>query len=284
MTFYLNPNDLKKFAICLKNIENPMRNIARLISHIKNVPYHHILFNREKIEMRDEEYTIFLNFLYRLMKNEPISKIINKKEFYGFEFFTNEYTLDPRFETEIIVDIFRKYISNTSQNLNILDLGCGTGCIGISIMNIYKNVYVDFVDIENKTLGVCMMNARKYNVLDRSNFIQSNWFQNIHKKYDTIVSNPPYISTDYKLDRSVLFDPYISLFSGKNGMDSYREIIPNIHKFLVKNGHAFIEIGFDQYNQIMSLIHDNFNIKFIECIKDLNGIDRTFVIQNISED
>ena len=167
--------------------------------------------------------------------------------------------------------MFTKYYTNTNEHLKILDLGCGTGCIGLSILLLYNNAELHLVDISQKALEIAEINAKSLEVIDRCKLIKSNWFEKINNTYDVIVSNPPYISNDYKLDKEVLYDPPEALFSGSDGMNAYNVILPEASLYLKSNGKLFIEIGYNQLSKIKQL---NTNLKIIDITKDLNNIDR----------
>ena len=146
-----------------------------------------------------------------------MSTIIGKKEFYAREFFVNSQTLDPRPETELIIDLVKSLEEKISQPTKILDLGTGTGCIIISLyLELYKKISVlaDATDISSESLEIAKKNARRHNIDNKINFFKSNWFSNVKNKFDIIVSNPPYIK---KSEINFLptgvkrFDPLISL-------------------------------------------------------------------------
>lgn len=256
-----------------KNVSE--REFLILLADVLKSSYSKLFFETE-FNLSDFEFEKLLTYLERRSMSEPISKILEKKEFYGINFKTNQHTLDPRPETELIIDMFQKYYQDKNQKLSILDLGSGTGCIGLSILSLYKNATVDFVDISQKALDVAIQNSKNLEFFDRSKFIISNWFENITEKYDVIVSNPPYISENFDLEPEVLYDPSIALFAGSKGMDAYEVIIPNVSNYLYENGKLFLEIGFDQKQKILTL---NNNLKVLEIAKDISGIDRTFIFE-----
>lgn len=253
------------------------RELVRIICHILNKEYTDVFFSNHLVFTK-EQYQKFIEFIYRRYNDEPLAKIIGSKEFYGLTYETSKDTLDPRPETELIIDLFQKYFPEKTQNINILDLGCGTGCISLTLLNIYENSSATLVDISHDALDVASKNATNLGVSGKCKFVVSDWFENIddNQKYDVIVTNPPYISSDYKLDRSTLYDPHISLFSGNDGMDSYKVIIPSAHKFLQQGGLLFVEIGFDQKSAVINLAK---NLTVIEVGVDISDIDRTIVFK-----
>lgn len=246
-----------------------------LLSNILKQEYSKLFFAKSH-QLSDKDYEKLKLNLSRRSKCEPIAKIVGEKEFYGFKFYTTQDTLDPRPETEILIELFKEYYQNTSQALKILDLGAGTGCIGITLLKLYSNASCCFVDISPKALDVARKNARLHEVDQKSQFIISDWFQSVHGDFDAIVSNPPYVETEYPLDKATSYDPAIALFAGTDGMDAYKDILPNVSKHLLPEGFLFIEKGFDQ--QIEKITPD---LKLLCTKKDLSQINRACVFKRL---
>ena len=266
----LSKDDLKKLS---QRNDVSIHEILLLLTDVLKTDYPKLFFEKS-FEIPDEKFDIFKSFVKRRAGGEPIAKIIQKKEFYGLQFKTTRDSLDPRPETELIVDIFRKYHEDSTKKLKILDLGSGTGCLGITLLKLYQNAECLFVDLSQKALAIAKENAKNLGVFDRSKFLISNWFEKVVGPFDVIVSNPPYVSKDYKLDQETLFDPEMALFAGIDGMDAYRMILPDASKYLNPNGILIIEIGFDQADEIKTIPTD---LKLIEIEKDLSGIERACV-------
>ena len=247
-----------------------------LLSNILKSDYSEIFFKKD-FEISEAELETLISFLERRGRGEPIAKIIENKEFYGLNFKTTSATLDPRPDTETIIDLFKDYHPNNLEKINILDLGSGTGCLGITILTLFPNATCCFSDISLEALDIAKENAVRLGVFDRSTFRISNWFENINEVFDAIVSNPPYVSDDYELDRETLYDPKIALFAGHDGLDAYNIILPQSQIHLNQNGLLFIEIGFDQLKKIKNITH---NLKLIKIGQDLSGIDRVIVFRN----
>ncbi len=246
-----------------------------LLAHILKTEYSRLFFEKS-YEISEDDYKNLHLFLSRRNEGEPISKILEKKEFYGFSFKTTKDTLDPRPETELLIDLFKKYHLYNSQNLQILDLGAGTGCIGITLLKLFSNTVCCFADISEKALSITRENATMHQVLDRSEFVLSDWFKNIHRNFDVIISNPPYVAANYELDRATLYDPKIALFAGSDGMDAYRSILPSASKYLKPAGLLLLEIGYDQAEKIKQISSD---LKLLRMEKDLAGIRRACIFR-----
>ena len=205
--------------------------------------------NYHEIDNNEIDEELISQILNERVKGKPLAKIINEKGFWKKIFYTDENTLDPRADSEIIVEQLlidcNKFINR--EKLRFLDLCCGTGCLGISIIDDLDNSFCDFIDISEQALAVCKKNITKFKKQNNTKLFHSNLFENYPinrlKNIDIIVCNPPYIPTrNYlNLDKETLYDPRISLDGGKLGMDYYVKII----NFLVSiefNGVIYFEI------------------------------------------
>lgn len=197
-----------------------------------------------------------------LEQGVPVQKIIGFIDFDDLKINVNRKVLIPRYETQEVVN---KALSFIEDNNRVLDLCTGSGYIGLTIKQKCKSCEVILSDIEEEAILQSTENA-KQNKLDVE-IIKSDLFKNINGKFDVIVSNPPYIPTSNKLDKSVIdYDPSIALFGGKDGNDFYRQIIKEAPEFLKENGVLVLEISDDNVEYISS---ENFTIE-----KDINGKNR----------
>ena len=216
-------------------------------------------------------------YLSRIEKRKmhiPLQYIINKQNFYGLDFYVDESVLIPRYDTENIVD---RIVKDCKENkcLSVLDLCTGSGCIAVSLKKCgFEKVYA--ADISDKALAVAKHNS-KLNNADII-FLQSDLYENFPKeiRFDIIVSNPPYISTDEiaRIEKQVRdFEPKLALDGGRDGLDFYKKIINLSKNFLNNKGRLYLEIGYDQSKDVVDLAkkegYDN-----IVIIKDLSGRDR----------
>jgi release factor glutamine methyltransferase len=213
-------------------------------------------------------------WLERRLKSEPLSRIKGIREFWSLPFYINEHTLDPRPETELIVEavIARSDVSTE----RILDLGTGSGCILISLLYELKNATGVGVDINQGALDIAKINASQNGVSERTTFVESNWGENLKEQFDIIVSNPPYIPTTdiEELEKTVKdYDPHLALDGGADGLDCYRLIAKNMKHLLKEDGFFLFEIGQGQRRQVEEILkHEGFGNLF--SLKDYNGIER----------
>lgn len=213
-------------------------------------------------------------------QGKPLSRIYGLREFYGLNFNLSTETLDPRPETELIVDLALTFLKD-KPNARMLDLGTGTGCIPISIAKNVPSVTGLAVDLSDNALQTAQQNAEKHQVQTRMTFRASNWFETIkNETFDLITSNPPYIdSKDIEnLSESVRhFDPILALDGGPQGITPYDIIFSNLKKHLNPGGKALLEIGINQCGQIHRLA-EKYRIRIKAIHPDLAGIPRVVEI------
>lgn len=268
---------LKHGKDCLKKAEIESYSIDSELLLMKALGFGKTeLFTKDDYLLTDEEFDKFNSFLKRREKAEPIAYIIGRQEFMGLEFKVNEFTLIPRPDTEVLVEKVIEEVKKHSFK-TFLDIGTGSGAIAVSVLKYIDDVRFDAVDISEEAIKKAQENAVLNNVADRINFIKSNIYENIiNKKYDVIVSNPPYIRTDVieDLEKNVKdYEPFSALDGGCDGLYFYREITQGAVSRLNENGMLFFEIGYDQGEEV-SLIMSNLGFKEICVLKDLAGLDR----------
>lgn len=231
------------------------------------------LYTNTEYVLKEEELEKFLNLFNRRLKCEPIAYILGKCEFMGMDFLLDNNTLIPRPDTEILVEKAIDII-NKNKFKNVIDIGTGSGAIAISLGK-YCNINIDGVDINEKALIVAQKNS-EINKIKNINFIQSDIFSKVDKKYDVIISNPPYIKTDEikSLEKNVKdYEPLLALDGGENGLIFYENIVNNSKKYLKDKGYLMFEIGYEQANDVKKMMEDN-NFYNITVLKDLSGLDR----------
>jgi len=207
-----------------------------------------------------------------LLEDMPVQHIIGKTHFYEDSFFTPPGIFIPRPETELIIDCIQNDFKSLSEK-TVLDIGCGSGCIGITLASLYKNFDVTGIDISNKAINIATKNAKQLKVTN-IDIRKQNIFDMKPKKFDIIVSNPPYLGINEipHLDNAVKnYDPLQALSDKEDGLKFYKHFINNISELLKIDGSMYFEIPKSTItNQIIDMIHNNSNIESI-FFKDLEG-------------
>ena len=262
-------------------IPNPYLDSEILLSEIINRDKKHIILNSKEI-LNSQQINSFNNFIERRKKGEPIAYLINKKEFWKDEFYVNRDVLIPRPDTELIVEEILRIYSKKSQ-LQILDIGTGSGCILLSIIKERLNFYGTGIDISKKSINVSKINAKLLNLTNRVKFIHSSVDNFNNGKYDIIVSNPPYIellNLKYLEKDVVNFEPKLALSGGFDGFSKIRKVISKASILIKKNGKFILEIGFNQKNKVKKILKEE-GFYTNKVIKDYGNNDRCVISTKI---
>ena len=260
---------------------NPQLDSEILLSNSIKRDKKHIILNPKEI-LNSEQLEKFNSLIERRKKGEPIAYLINKKEFWKDEFFVNKDVLIPRPDSELIIEQVLKIYSKDVQ-LQVLDIGTGSGCILLSILKERSNFYGTGIDISKKSINVSKFNAKQLNLTNRVKFFHSSVDNFNNGKYDMIVSNPPYIeqlSLKYLEKDVVNFEPKLALSGGFDGFSKIRKVINKASILIKKNGKFILEIGFNQKNKVIKILkEEGFYIN--KAIKDYGNNDRCIISTKI---
>ena len=263
------------------NIQNPYLDSEILLSKVINKDRKYILLN-SKENLKTVYLDRFNNFIKRRKKGEPIAYITNKKEFWKDTFYVNKNVLIPRPDTELIIEQVLKIYLKEAQ-LQVLDIGTGSGCILLSILKERFNFYGTGIDISKKSINVSKINADKLRLTNRVKFIHSSVDNFKIGKYDLIVSNPPYIESlnlKYLENDIVNFEPMLALNGGFDGFSKIRKVINRASNLIKRNGKFILEIGFNQKNRVKEILRkEGFYIN--KSIKDYGNNDRCIISTKI---
>lgn len=217
----------------------------------------------------------------RLNNGEPVQYIVGNVDFYGYKINVNKNVLIPRFETEeLIFKTINLIKKNLNENIKVLDIGTGSGCISIALKKEIPGLDITAVDISEDALVVAKNNALENNC--EINFIKSDLFNNIDDKYDLIISNPPYISYDEQImDIVKKNEPHLALYAKNNGLYFYEEIIKNSSNYLNDKNIIAFEIGYLQAKEIKKMAHKYYPNSNIIIEKDMQEKDRFVFIINL---
>tara|TARA_Y100000590_G_scaffold204433_2_gene231844 strand:- start:825 stop:1670 length:846 start_codon:yes stop_codon:yes gene_type:complete len=276
-------NILEKGTLILKNnsILTASSDAEMLLSISTSKSREKILLNLEQ-ELNKNEIKNYIKLINRRKKKEPISFITGKRFFWKSEFIINKSVLTPRFETEFLVEELLK-IYKFSNNINVLDIGVGSGCILISLLKEkikWKGVGLDISDLAIKIGNI---NAKIQQVSNRIRFVNSDIDKFFLGKYDLIVSNPPYINkVEYNnLDLGVKgYEPKIALYGGVDGLRIIEKIVKKSKYILKKKGILAMEIGINQHYKVSKLLKNN-GFFILKTIKDYQNIKRCLIAKKI---
>lgn len=217
----------------------------------------------------------------RRIAREPVHRILGFREFYGLRFMLSPETLEPRPDTEVLVDAVLRHARQLfgSRPGRILDLGTGTGAILLALLSELPGFSGVAADISAGALETARLNAQINHISERFSAVETDWFAKIEGRFDIIVSNPPYIKTDIiaELEPDVrIFDPDLALDGGTDGLDAYRAIANGAAAFLSDDGVIGLEIGYDQKQAVTDLLLTQ-GYTLIESVTDYGGNDRALI-------
>ncbi len=215
----------------------------------------------------------YFNLIKRRSLNEPVEYITNSVSFYSREFFIKKGVLIPRPETEILIDKTLKIIQKF-KNIKVAEIGVGSGVISIMLALLKKDIKIVATDISKEAIEVAKINAKRFKVEDKITFVKTSFLDTIKEDFDIIISNPPYISNYFEIEKNLTYEPKRALFGGKIG----DEILKNIIDLAIKKRVKFLacEMGYDQLEPLKSYMIQKGVIKF-EFYKDLSSHDRGFI-------
>jgi len=264
-------------------IETPTLEAGVILCHVLGCDKIYI-YTHGDAELHPSQEKKYFELLEKRTSGVPVQHITGCQEFMSLPFKVNEHVLIPRQDTEILVEAVMDWVKNQKRQIRdeikIMDIGTGSGCIAVSLAYYIENSVITAIDISEMALKTAKLNAEANNVADRITFVHSNLFKDIpnehpDRMYDIIVSNPPYIPTeDIKhLQKEVrCFDPIAALDGGQDGLEFYRAIIDGVNDFLKPGGLLALEVGFGQADDVAALMNGKF--EDIRKKKDLSGTER----------
>lgn len=224
----------------------------------------------------DDVYAMIQDDLKKHEDGKPLSRIYGRREFWGLGFDVNEYTLDPRPDSETIIEFALKHFEGKEPPKTIIDLGTGSGCLLLALLSEFKDANGIGVDLSQGAIDTAQINAQKLGLDSRCAFIQGAWTESIQERFDLIISNPPYIVSKVipNLEKSVKnHDPILALDGGEDGLQAYNDIFSDLKRIMNEDALALFEIGFDQAIQIERL-SKKYGIRIGGVHPDLSGNPR----------
>jgi release factor glutamine methyltransferase len=216
--------------------------------------------------------TVWESLLARRLNGEPVTRIIGARSFWGRSFRVTPDVLDPRPDTETLIEA----ALGLAVPERVLDLGTGSGCLAVTLLAEWPTAFGVATDLSGAALKIAAENAARHDVADRLELVQSNWWAEVSGTYDLIVSNPPYIRADEMagLGEEVLrFDPVMALTPGGDGLQAYRDIAEGLTNYLRPSGTVMVEIGWEQGADVCAIFSAK-GLSAVEVLRDMEGRDR----------
>ena len=262
-------------------VENPNLDAKIIFKHILSVDNEQFELCK-KNEISSKITKSYFELIDRRIKREPIAYITNKQSFWNDEFKVTKDTLIPRPETELILENVLRYFPDKKIDLNIADLGTGSGCIIISLLQEYINASGIGIDISKEAIKIANENKKLLKNHDRLKLLDEDYAEYNLNGFDIIVSNPPYISQDsLDIQKDVYdYEPHLALFSKNNGIEAYNKIISNLASRIDKNFFLFLEIGLGQASEVTKLLKNNGFNEILTKV-DLANIPRCVIAKKI---
>ena len=274
---------IKEASLTLKknNIKSSILDSEILMSKVLKKKREYVILNTQD-RLKDKDLDYFTNLVNERKKGKPIAYLTGKKFFWKNEFKVNQNVLIPRPETELIVEEILKITKNKFQ-LNVLEIGIGSGCILLSILKEKKGFIGTGIDLSSECLKICKKNIIKLRVSNKIKLFKSDVDNFNYGKYDLIISNPPYIKKlDLKyLEKNVIdFEPRLALDGGLDGLSEIRKVIEKSSELIRKNGKLILEIAFDQKTKVKEILKKKgFYINGV--LKDFAKRDRCIISTKI---
>lgn len=223
----------------------------------------------------------FDSLVNRRLAHEPVYRIIGRREFHGMEFALSPDTLEPRDDTEALVDAVLGEVSDKNASVRFADLGTGTGIVALTVLSELPNAHGVAMDISAGACATAYDNAKSLRLDDRLTVTVGDWFEPLSGVFDFIVSNPPYISTktlDGLAPEVLNHDPRRALDGGADGLVAYRVLLAQGDEYLREDGFLALEIGYDQAEAVCQLAFER-DWAFVTKLQDLGGQDRALVFR-----
>ena len=262
-------------------VENPNLDAKIIFKHILSVDNEQFELCK-KNEISSKITKSYFELIDRRIKREPIAYITNKQSFWNDEFKVTKDTLIPRPETELILESVISYFPDKKIDLNIADLGTGSGCIIISLLQEYINASGIGIDISKEAIKIANENKKLLKNHERLKLLEEDYAEYNLNGFDIIVSNPPYISQDsLDIQKDVYdYEPHLALFSKNNGIEAYNKIISNLASRIDNNFFLFLEIGLGQASEVTKLLKNNGFTEILTKV-DLANIPRCVIAKKI---
>ncbi len=276
---------LKEAVVLMKaaGLDTPVLDARLIVQHALRIGWD-TLYLKEDCDLDGDERARLEAELSRRMAHEPVSRIVGRRHFWTLDLAVSPDTLDPRADTESVIEAAIAAFPDRSRVLRVLDLGTGTGAILLALLAEYPDSTGVGVDLSENALRTASLNAESHGLAERASFVTGNWTEGLSGSFDLIVSNPPYIASGDLpgLPREVReYDPSQALDGGQDGLDAYRALIPPIPNLLTPDGLFVLEVGAGQADAVCR-IAKNHGLEQAARRLDLGGIERAISFKRAS--
>ena len=238
------------------------------------------LANNKKVGEKDLKN--FEQLINRRKNSEPIAYITNTKSFWKNDFYVDYSVLIPRSDSELLIESVIEYFPDLTKSYNFLDLGSGSGCLIISLLNEYLSSLGTGVEIDKEAIKVSEKNKEILSNKDRLKFFERDFSNFDTSSFDIVICNPPYIPSEEKnniMDDVKNFEPRRALFADEKGLYFYRKIIENLAKKVKKKQYLFLEVGINQPDAVVKILKNN-NINVVVIKNDISNIPRCIIAES----
>ncbi|MDB5367297.1 MAG: protein-(glutamine-N5) methyltransferase, release factor-specific [Rhodospirillales bacterium] len=261
-------------------VETPVLDARLLVQHALGADWNQLFIGPDR-DLTDDERSDLGRLLDRRAAREPVSRILGHREFWSLDLLVGPDTLDPRPDTETIIDSALKLVPSRDLQVRVLDLGTGTGAILLALLTELPNATGLGVDRAPGAVATATENAQRLGLDGRARFRNGDWGQGLEERFDLIVSNPPYIRRGdiAGLSPEVRdFDPVLALDGGPDGLEAYRALAPDLERLLDPGGCAVLEVGQGQAPAVMRIL-EAVGLRSAGSARDLSGIERCVIAQ-----
>jgi release factor glutamine methyltransferase len=267
-------------ALQQARIETASLDARLLLQHVLGVEYGQWLSGSVGT-LTSRQYETYLGLIEKRKNRQPLAQLVGKREFWDWVFTVTPATLDPRPDSETLIEAVLEKFRDLRANLRVLDLGTGTGCLLLTLLKLFPNASGVGVDISDAALNVARKNGDALGLTQRVQWVNSCWAEGVEGIFDIVISNPPYIPTQTiaTLAPEVRdFEPMLALDGGADGLSCYRAIIPQLQRLLAPEGLAVLEIGIGQEKDVTEMVV-NSQLAVNKVRPDLAGIPRCILIE-----
>lgn len=268
-------------ALQQAHIETASLDARILLQYILGISREQLLSDYGLI-LSPRQYSAYFALIEKRAGRQPVAQLTGRREFWDLAFKVTHHTLDPRPDSEALIEAVLARFRDRGQKLRVLDLGTGTGCLLLTLLKEYPEASGVGVDICEEALSVAQENALNLGLPPRAGFVQSCWGEQVKEMFDIVISNPPYIPTEAigRLAPEVAkYEPKLALDGGEDGLRCYREIVSQLPRLLSPQGLAVFEIGFGQARELQSIVESH-GLQVVGIKEDLAHIPRCVLVSH----